>query len=302
MPVTKSKLFLAFAAVYILWGSTYFAIRIAIETLPPFFMAGTRFLCAGSLLYLYAARKEKGKPTLIHWRAALITGILLLVGGNGCVVWAEQRVPTGITALIIATVPFWTVLLESFFYGKKPSLRVIIGMALGFSGLWLLLRPANYQGNIDLLGVFVLLFAAFSWACGSLYSRRTPFPHTAFLPTAMEMICGGSVLFLISAGSGEFARISAATFSFHSVSALVYLIFFGALVGFTAYKYILKHTPPVLSSTYAYVNPVIAVFLGSFFLKEPLGSGILTGAFIILAGVFMITLSGRTKKNPAGQV
>lgn len=299
-PVSKIKLLSAFAAVYVLWGSTYLAIRIAVETLPPFFMAGTRFLCAGFLLYLYSLRKEKVKPTLPHWRSAFIVGALLLGGGNGGVVWSEQLIPSGITALIIATVPFWTVILESLLFKRRPSWLVTSGMILGFAGLWLLVRPAAHDGNMNPTGIFILLFSAFSWACGSLYARQASLPKTPLLPTAMEMIGGGALLFLVSALTGEWGRIAFDHFSMRSLWALAYLIFFGALIGFTAYQYILKNTSPVLSSTYAYVNPVIAVFLGWAVLGEPISSGVLLGAFVILAGVFLITLSG-TRKLPAGQ-
>lgn len=296
---SRLKIILAFTAVYTVWGSTYIAIRFAIETLPPFLMAGIRFLCAGSILYFFSVSKEKIKPSPAQWKSALIVGALLLVGGNGAVVWAEQLVPTGITALIIATVPLWTVLLEWLWRGKKrPGVLVTLGILLGVAGLWFLMNPKTHDGPaLHPAGVAMLLLAALSWAAGSIVAREADLPQSSFLATGMEMLAGGGLLLLLGTVSGEWSRFHWAAVSMRSFLALVYLIVFGALVGFTAYKYILKHTSPVLSSTYAYVNPLIAVLLGWGLAGETLNWQVGTGALIIAAGVFLITLSQR-KKTP----
>lgn len=292
------KLIFAFAAVYILWGSTYLAIRIAIETLPPFFMAGTRFLIAGALLYLLVPAHERVVPSSIHWKSALTVGALLLLGGNGAVVWAQQKVPSGITALIIATVPLWTVLLEWLWLRKPaPSRLVFSGVLLGFGGLWLLIRPDAEYAGIPLAGGLILLGAALSWSIGSILARTVPQVPSAFQATSMEMLSGGSLLLVAGCLSGEVFQLGDHTFSVRSLLALAYLILFGALLGFTAYKYILKNTSPLLSSTYAYVNPVIAVFLGWAFAGEPLGHSTLTGAGFIVSAVFLITFFGAQKQK-----
>jgi len=295
---SRFKIIAAFAAVYILWGSTYLAIRIAIETLPPFFMAGTRFLCAGTLLYLLVPSKERVTPSQTHWKSALTIGALLLLGGNGAVVWAQQKVPSGITALIIATVPLWTVLLEWLWLRKPaPSQLVLAGVLLGFGGLWLLIRPDAEHAGIPLTGGLVLLGAALSWSIGSILARKVPQVPSAFQATSMEMLSGGALLLLAGFVTGETSELGHSVFSARSLLALAYLILFGALLGFTAYKYILKNTSPLLSSTYAYVNPVIAVFLGWAFAGEPLGHGTVAGAACIIAAVFMITFFSAQKQK-----
>ncbi len=290
------KIPLAFATVYLVWGSTYIAIRFAIQTIPPFLMAGLRFLCAGTILYFFASFTEKVKPRPAQWKSAFLVGALLLVGGNGCVVWAEQVIPTGITALIIATVPLWTVLLEWLWRKKKrPGALVFVGILLGASGLWFLVSPKANGAVLDPIGVLVLLLAAFSWTIGSLYARYADLPHSSFLATGMEMIGGGALMLLLGTLAGEWPRLHLHAISEKSLLAFLYLIFFGSLVGFTAYKYILKRTSPTLSSTYAYINPIIAVLLGWGLAGEPITWRIGIGALIILAGVFLITLSQKEK-------
>lgn len=288
----KFKIALAFAVVYIVWGSTYIAIRFAIETIPPFLMAGMRFLTAGSILYLFASLKDKVKPSLRHWKSAFIIGALLLLGGNGLVVWAEKIVPTGITALIVATVPLWTVLLEWLWLKRgMPRPLVFCGIVLGVLGLWILIKPQTNSAPLNLTGIAVLLAAAFSWAVGSIQARRAHLPKSGFMATGMEMISGGSLLLIVGSVKGEWNHFSFKAVSAHSGFALGYLILFGALIGFSAYKYMLKHTSPTLSSTYAYVNPLIAVFLGWLLAGELLTLRIFFGAIIIAAAVCLITIA-----------
>lgn len=294
---------LALAAVYVIWGSTYLAIAIAIETLPPFWMAGARFVIAGGLLYGWSLRRGAPHPTPAQWRSAALIGGLLLLGGNGGVVWAEQRVSSGIAALLVSMVPLWMVLFRWLQPGgERPNGRVWAGVALGFVGLALLVRPweaAGIGSSLDLLGVGALVLACVSWAWGSIYSRRVPLPESPLMATGAEMLCGGGLLLLVGAFLGEPAQIDPAAVSGRSLLALLYLITFGALVGFTAYVWLLRVANPVLVSTYAYVNPIVAVFLGWLILSEPVTGQTIGAAAVIVAGVALITTSqNRPKPKP----
>lgn len=290
-PVSFSSILLALSLVYVIWGSTYLAIRVAVETFPPFLMAALRFLAAGPLLYGWMRIKGEEKPRLLHWRSALIIGTLLLACGNGGVVWAEQTVPSGLAALFVSVIPLWM-----FFFdwirpnGKKPHMKIILGALLGLIGLVILIGPSQFYSVKSMgHGTLVLLLAPITWGFGSVYSKRAPLPSSPFLATAMEMICGGVVLLLMSIVSGETHQ-----FSFHSVSrnswlCLLYLIVLGALVGFTAYIWLLKNASISIASTYAYVNPVVAVILGWIFLDEKLSTQIICGGVVILIGVALMS-------------
>ncbi|HKH44445.1 MAG TPA: drug/metabolite exporter YedA [Thermoanaerobaculia bacterium] len=283
---------LALAAVYVIWGSTYLAIAIAIETLPPFWMAGARFVVAGALLYGWALWRGAPQPTLTHWRSAALIGGLLLLGGNGGVVWAEQHVSSGVAALLVSMVPLWMVLFRWLQPGGvRPAGRVWAGVGLGFVGLMLLVRPweTSGGGSLDLLGVGALVLACISWAWGSIHSRRVSLPESPVMATGLEMLCGGAMLLLVGAFAGEPAHLHLATVSGRSLLALGYLITFGALVGFTAYIWLLRVANPVLVSTYAYVNPVVAVLLGWLILGEPVAAKTVAAAAVIIAGVVLIT-------------
>jgi drug/metabolite transporter (DMT)-like permease len=278
---------LALATVYTVWGSTYLAIRIALQSIPPFTMAAARFLTAGTLLYAWARWRGAPRPRPIEWRTALVVGGLLLLGGNGGVVWAEQHVDSGLAALLVSTEPLWIVLLVWMTMGHRPRWRVGAGMLLGFAGLVLLLRPAT--GAVShLAGAAVLLLAAGSWASGSLYSLRAPQPSSPLLTTAMQMLVGGSLLLIAALVAGEPARFHPERVTALSLAAVLYLVFFGSLVGFTSYVWLLRAAPPVLASTYAYVNPVVAVLLGWAVLHESISRGTLIAAAVILAGVALI--------------
>jgi drug/metabolite transporter (DMT)-like permease len=298
------RLVIAFAAVYLIWGSTYLAIRLAIETLPPFTMAGFRFLVAGTLLYGWLRLHNAAPPTRIHWRSAAIVGGLMLLGGNGGVTWAEQRVPSGLAALLIATVPLWMAILEAIpRRGSRPTRRTGGGLVLGLAGIILLIGPGNLDGGqgVDPVGAGVLLLAALSWAGGSLYSRRAPLPGVPLLGTAMEMLAGGVILLLAGALTGEWARLDPGAVSSRSLLALAYLILFGSLMGFTAYLWLLRNTTPARASTYAYVNPVVAVFLGWAVLGEPLTWQTLLAAAVIVCAVVLIN-TGRAPTREDGEV
>ena len=295
------RLAAAFGAVYLIWGSTYLGIRLAIDTIPPLTMAGVRFVIAGTLMYGWmrwrgARQRLPGqrlpRPSAVHWRSALILGGLMLLGGNGGVTWAEQRVPTGLVALLIGTVPLWMALLEALRRGgTRPAGRTVLGLVLGFGGVAWLVGPGTRLAGpgVDLVGAGVVLAGALAWAAGSLYSRRAPQPAGGLTGTAMEMQAGGVLLLLAGGLSGEWQRLNLAAVSLQSLLAMGYLVIFGSIVAFTAYLWLLRNTTPARASTYAYVNPVVAVFLGWAVLGEALTPQIGLAMVVILAGVVLIT-------------
>lgn len=296
---------LAFAAVYLIWGSTYLAIRFAIETMPPFLMAGVRFLVAGVPLYLWARWRGEARPTAANWKAAAMVGGLLLLGGNGLVSWAELRVASGPTALLVSTIPLFVVLLE--WLGPKsvrigrPTRLVAIGITTGLAGIVALVGPAEILGQgIDPIGALVLVAAALSWAFGSTVSRRLSLPTSPILGTAMQMIAGGALLVAAGALVGEIPRLDLAAVSTRSLLALAYLIVFGSVVAFTAYVYLLQNVAVSKVSTYAYVNPVVALLLGWALAGESLSLRTLLATVMILGAVVLITSQRRSPARPAG--
>jgi drug/metabolite transporter (DMT)-like permease len=289
---SRPKVIAAFAAVYVIWGSTYLAIRFAIETVPPFLMAAVRFLIAGAVLYLWVRMRGAARPSRQNWLAALIVGGLLLFVGNGAVVWSEQHVPSGIVSLLVATVPLWIVLLEwAAPGGRRPSRGVVAGIAMGFAGLGLLVGPDALSGHgvVPIAGALVLLVASVAWAAGSLLSPKLRLPKEPLLATAMEMLAGGVLLSGLSLATAEWREASVAALSTTSLLALLYLIVFGSLIGFTAYIWLLGASSPARVSTYAYVNPVVAVFLGWAIANEPISVRTLVAAAIIIFAVVLIT-------------
>ncbi len=292
----------AFAAVYIFWGSTYLAIKYAIETLPPFLMAGSRFIIAGSILYV-AARlsKDYEKPSWKHWRTSLIVGTLLLLGGNGGVVLAQHYISSSLAALLVATEPFWIVLLSWLWLkGTRPNWKVALGLLIGFVGVYLLIGGQGNSaagGSGQILGAFFVIAGAFSWALGSMYGLRATTPKSSLLTSGMQMLSGGAVLTLVGFLKGEAATFNVADVSAHSWFALAYLIIFGSLIGFTAYSWLLKNAEPAMVSTYAYINPVIAVFLGWLIAGESFTTQMLVGAGIIVGSVALITSQDKDAKE-----
>ena len=289
---------LALLSVYIIWGSTYLGIKIAIETFPPFLMAGIRFVIAGSLLYGYVIVKERKHPKLIEWRDTTIIGTLLLMGGNGLVVIAEQSIPTSIVAIIIATVPLWMIAIGWMMKSQtEPNRSTLFGTVLGFCGVAILMYPSQQENiHFDLLGLSLTLLAAILWSLGSIYSQKAILPSSTMLSTAMQMITGGLVLVMVGTFSGEWQHLNPEAFSSRSFFALMYLIFFGSLLGFSAYVWLLQNVSPYLASTYAFVNPIVALILGYFFADEVLSFKALIATVFIISAVVIITFFKAKKK------
>ena len=292
---SRTALIVAFFLVYVVWGSTYLAIRYAIETLPPFLMASTRFLVAGGLLYAWSRMfAGAARPGRAQWNATAVVGALLLLGGNGLVVWSEQRVPSGVAALVVAVVPVFMVLIDWLRPGgARPTARVVTGLVLGLLGVAWLIGPDSLVGGgrVDLLGAAVLVLACLSWSLGSIYQRHAPMPASPALSTAMQMLAGGVALLVVGSALGEFGSTNVAAFSLRSLLGLAYLIVFGSIVAFSAYVWLLKSSSPARVATYAYVNPVVAVFLGWALASEPLTPRMLGAAVVIVSGVALITLA-----------
>jgi drug/metabolite transporter (DMT)-like permease len=299
---SKAKLALAFAALYTIWGSTYLAIKFAVETIPPYTMSGARFIVSGLILYVASRWRGTPAPTRREWRDAVIVGALLLAGGNGAVGWAEQRVPSGITALLVASVPMWAVLIDWIRpHGKQPSLVVSIGLLIGLAGVGILAAPEFGSGGSSAVavGAVVLILGSISWAAGSIFSRQSARPSSALMSTALQMIGGSAFLLLIGVALGELGRLDPAAITLKSFLGWAYLVTFGGLIGFTAYSYVLRETTPAKATTYAYVNPIVAVLLGWAFANEPITMQTIVAAGIILAGVAMISLAGAGRSERA---
>lgn len=291
----NAVLILAMAAIYFLWGGTYLGMKLAVESLPPYFMAGTRFTTAGLLLYSFARIRGAARPTLRQWLGMGATGSLMLLGSNGLVAWAQQKVPTGVAALLFATVPLWMTALGSVGKNReKPRAGAVAGIAMGLAGVALLvLQPGRggISGSLDILGVAAILTAALLWTCGSLYSRTAPQPESPMLSSAMQMLSGGVLLFAASLALGEWPKVHLAMLSARSIGGLAYLVVFGSVIAYNAYLWLLKNAEPALVSTYAFVNPVIAMLLGWAALGEQMTGYSLIGAAVIVSAVVLITVT-----------
>ncbi len=298
------KIAVAFLAIYVIWGSTYLAIRFAVETLPPLLMAGARHFASGIILVAWVARSRPVRPTREQVRDATVVGLLLLLGGNGLVTWAEQWVPSGLAALLVATVPLWMALLNGVIDpATRPHARGWAGIGLGLCGVALLVEPRGELAASAhaLAGAFALICAALLWAAGSLYSRRAKLPRDRLLSTGMQMLAGAAGLVLAGLLAGEASRVHLETVSTRSVLALLYLVFFGSIVGFTAYVWLLQVVSPSKVATYAFVNPAVAVLLGVTLGGETLAPRTLAATAIIVASVVAITSERRAPRPAAAR-
>ncbi|MEW6241110.1 MAG: EamA family transporter, partial [Chloroflexota bacterium] len=295
------KIWIALLALYIVWGSTYLAIRFAVETIPPFLSAGLRFLVSGLILVAWRRAAGEDLPTKSQWRSAAIIGNLLLLGGNGLVSWAEQTIPSGIAALIIGSVPLFLMVAEALRPGGvKPNWQAILGLAVGFGGIYILVGPSEVpSGGLQLnpFGVGALLAACILWSIGSIYSKTADLPKSSLMNSGAQMLMGSIGLFLVSGVTGEWSGFDAAGVTTRSLVGLLYLIFVGSLIGFVSYGWLLQNAPISLVATYAYVNPVVAVLLGNWLGAEPLEPRIWLAAAIIIGSVILINT---TKKPTAG--
>ena len=297
----KTRVLIAFAAVYVLWGSTYLAIKYAVASLPPFVTGATRFFVAGLALYAFARWRGQPAPNRTEWRNAAMTGVLMLAFGNGAVIWSEQTVPSGIVAIIVATVPLWMVLMDWLRpRGVRPRRMMFVGLALGLIGIAVLMG-AGARGHVPPAGALVLLVGSISWAIGSILTRHTERPRSAFVYSALQMLAAAAAFTLMALASGELRGFSLDRVAMSGVIGWVYLVIFGSLIGYTAYIYLLANVSAAKAATYAYVNPVIAVLLGWAFAHEPVGARTLVAAAIILAGVAIITATQSSAAPTTGE-
>jgi drug/metabolite transporter (DMT)-like permease len=289
------KLAVNLGIVYVVWGSTYLAIAVADRSLPPFLMLSVRFLIAGGLLWAWCSWRGElraARPGVRQWGAAAVVGGALLVLDTGGVAWAEQRVSSGIAALMVATVALFMALLDRTLFGVRLPRGAAAGIGVGLFGVALLVGPS---GHVDALGAIVLLGASFAWAAGSAYARVAPLPQAPLVSASMQMLCAGALLGIVGVADGErLAGVSAASFG-----AVAYLVVFGSLVAFTAYGWLLKHAPTPILSTYAYVNPAVAVLLGWLFAGEQVGGREVAAGVVILSSVAMLALARDERAGPA---
>ena len=300
---SKLAILSAFAALYLIWGSTYLGIRFAIETIPPLLMAGTRFLLAGLILYAIARGQGAPKGSPANWRTALIIGACLLLGGNGGVTLAEQYVSSGLASVMVATVPIYIALLAWWSgIAPRPAPIVWLGLAGGFAGVAILLGPALRlspdEGTHPGIGMLILLCSSFVWSAGSIYSRKAKSASPPLLLAGQQMICGGALLTLAGLLIGEHHRFDASRISLLSIGSFAYLVIIGALVGYTAYIFLLRHCDPAKVATYAYVNPIVAVLLGALFAGETLTGRAVLAAGLIIGSVALVITVQQTKSRP----
>ena len=282
----------AFFAIYVIWGTTYLGISFVVETIPPFLAAGIRFMISGAILMMVMVLRGSKLPTLIHWRSAAIVGGLMLLVGNGILSYVEQWVDSGVAALVVGSMPIWVVLLEwLMFRGERPSLQTAIGLTVGFGGLLLLAAPTEQAEATGLnpLGFGLLMIGVFGWAIGGLYSRRAPLPEDTLVGIAAEMFAGGVLLVITSFILGEPRGWDVSAVSTRSLYSMIYLIVFGAIIGYTAYIWLMKNVDPAKVNTNFYVNPVIAIFAGWLLADETITPQMLVAAAVILLGVAIAT-------------
>ena len=290
---SRTSLLVAFAAIYLIWGSTYLGIRLAVEAMPPFLLAGARFIIAGALLFAFLMLRGAPWPTAQQWRINAIIGTILLVGGNGLVVWAQQFVPSGITALLLGVGPLFIVLTEwAWPGGLRPSAVTLGALLLGFGGVTWLAAPweRSAEGGLHAGGVAAILAACIFWAIGSIYSRHARHGAGPFLASSLQMLGGGAALLVSAWLHGEFPQLDLPAITLRAWFAFTYLVAIGSLVGFSTFVWLIKHSTPARVATYAYVNPIVAIFLGWLLLHEPVTSRTLIASAVIIAAVVIITV------------
>jgi drug/metabolite transporter (DMT)-like permease len=295
------KILLAFAIIYLVWGSTYLAIRVGVLEMPPFLMAGIRFFLAGLILYAWMRLKGVARPTRREWRAASILGALLFLMDYACLFWAEQRVPSGITAVILATIPVCITLLEIIVMRtQKISVQLSLGLLVGIAGVAVLMNPSSALGEapLDRRGVIALIVACWGWSIGTIVTRRMALPASKAMSSAMQMLSGGTQLLLLAAVAGEFRNFHPRVISAAAWFSLFYLITAGSILAFTAYVWLLHYESPTKVGTYAYVNPIVAVVLGAALAGEAVGRRTVLAAVLILAGVATVTTIKAKSSSP----
>lgn len=298
------QIVLAFAAVYLIWGSTYLGIRFAIETIPPLLMAGTRYFSAGAIMLGIARMRGPLTSTWSQWRTSLIVGACLLLGGNGGVTLSEKYIDSGLAAVMVATVPIYIALLGwAMRVGPKPTPVVWLGLAGGFAGVVILIGPAiRFAEHKAAFGMSILLFSSFIWSAGSLYSRKAQNAESPFFAAAQQMLCGGALLFIAGLVIGEPKHFDFQRLSMLSVWSFVYLVVIGAVIGFTAYIWLLRECAPAKVATYAYVNPIVAVILGALFAGETLTMRTVVAATLIIGSVALVITAQQLKPKTVPQV
>jgi drug/metabolite transporter (DMT)-like permease len=292
----------AFMLVYVIWGSTYLGIRYAVESIPPFLAAGARHFAAGLALFVFARARGAAVPSLSHWRDAIVAGLLMLVIGNGGVTWAEQRIPSGVAALLVGLTPLWMVFFDWIRpAGARPRLLVAGGLVVGFAGVALLARGrGEHHDSAYAWSVAALMAASIGWAAGSVFNRSARKPASPFLGVAMQMICGGAILLMLAAVQGEFQRFSVAQVTTRSFGAWLYLTIAGSLIAYTAYIWLLHASTPARVATYAYVNPLIAVLLGCTLGRETFSHELFVAAALIIVAVALIVRGSAQASSRAG--
>src|SRR5213592_787198 len=303
----RTIVIVAFAALYVIWGSTDLGIRFAIETIPPFLMAGARFLLAGVIMYVIAWSQGNYKSSWANWRTSLIIGACLLLAGNGGVTISEQYIDTGLAALIVAIVPIYIVILGwAMGMTPKPAPIIWLGLVGGFIGVGILLAPAlrfsSNNGRHPAIGMSILLVSSFIWSAGSLYSRTAKHAASPFLTAAQQMLCGGLLLLFAGVVTGETRRFDPSSMSILSVASFVYLVIIGAVVGYTAYIWLLRHCDPAKVATYAYVNPIVAVVLGTAFAGETLTLRMSIAAALIIGSVALVITAQQLRLRAEPQI
>jgi drug/metabolite transporter (DMT)-like permease len=300
--MTRLLVLLSFAAIYIIWGSTYLAIRYAVETIPPLITAGVRHLIAGSVLFAWAWMRGY-RPTRRGLISSTVLGALFFLIGHGSLHWAETTVASGLAALLVATEPMWIAMLSLVWSdGRRTTVTTVFGLLLGFVGVALLTTDQGISGtSSSMLGAFAIILGTLSWSLGMIYSKRAALPSDAIARTAMPLLTGSAMLLISALATGEFASLNVAAVTAKSLLGLGYLIVFGSIVAFTAYTWLLERCSATLIATHTYVNPIVAVLLGWMLAGEPVSSRIVVAGAFVVVSVFCVSLSGEEKREPIVQ-